>query len=759
MGRQARLAPALALAMLWLPLSGTRAEAQDVRCEPGEPEVRRLIFTGNRALPDYVLERGIETTQSSWLRRTLRIGGQRYCVDSRLIERDSARLSTEFQARGFPGVRVTPRVTPAGEGAVAVEFLIEEGRPILVDSLVFDGLDSVPDRERVLRDLPIELRDRFDIYQVEATRDTITRRLRDNGYPIAEVLRSYNTYVDERRAELTYTAVTGPRARIGAITITVAPRPGERAEIDPDRVRRTLGLREGQLYRETSLENVKRGLYQTGAFRSVDISIDSTSLLADADSLVTIAVTLHESELRAARASLGWGNLDCLRAQFSHTNYNFLGTLRRLDLATRVSKVGIDPPFDVARGLCTSQLRNDPLSDTLNYYLSATLTQAALFGLRVIPSLTLYSERRSEYQAFIRDTPIGVVGAVQQGVDGQLPRTYSYQMEYGRTIAQPAFFCAVFNVCEDAAREQLEELTRSAALGYSITRTRANELVNPTNGSVVRLDWRHASPWVGSSPEIQFNRFTLDAALYRRAFSAGAFVVRLRGGAVLGSRLSFSGGPAFIPVEERLYAGGPNTVRGYQQNELGPAIYLPDAFSIDTIPGSGDTLAYFRANPDSTGERVVPTGGDNLIVANAELRLRSPILPEIVQWALFVDAGQVWNRGRAGTGVNFSDLRTTPGVGVRVFTAFGPIRVDVGYNPYQRPAGPAYFNPIGTGAEGETVRLICVSPGNTLRVRLADETRPPMPVDEGDCPATYSPARRATFLSRLTFQFSIGQPF
>jgi hypothetical protein len=57
------------------------------------------------------------------------------------------------------------------------------------------------------------------------------------------------------------------------------------------------------------------------------------------------------------------------------------------------------------------------------------------------------------------------------------------------------------------------------------------------------------------------------------------------------------------------------------------------------------------------------------------------------------------------------------------------------------------------------VRLICVSPGNQLRVRLGSPQRPPQQIDEGDCPATYSPARRTTFFSRLVWQFSIGQPF
>jgi hypothetical protein len=87
-----------------------------------------------------------------------------------------------------------------------------------------------------------------------------------------------------------------------------------------------------------------------------------------------------------------------------------------------------------------------------------------------------------------------------------------------------------------------------------------------------------------------------------------------------------------------------------------------------------------------------------------------------------------------------------------VFTPVGPLRVDVGYNAYQRPAGPAYITDLSGN-------LICVSPGNTLRVRKAANGQPATQIDEGDCPATYAPKLGKRFWNRLTFQFSIGQPF
>jgi outer membrane protein insertion porin family/translocation and assembly module TamA len=277
-----------------------------------------------------------------------------------------------------------------------------------------------------------------------------------------------------------------------------------------------------------------------------------------------------------------------------------------------------------------------------------------------------------------------------------------------------------------------------------------NSLTNPTSGNVMRLDLRHASPVVGSNKDASFNRATFDATVYTEALG-GLLVARLRAGTVLGSRLDLTGEstPTFIPLQERLYAGGPNSVRGFRQNEMGPAIYIPNVPSDTTFVD--DTLQIWEADPEKVGDRTVPTGGDNVIVANIELRRRAPAYPELVQYALFVDAGQVWNRGRAGTGVNFADIRVTPGVGLRLFTPVGPVRVDVGYNPYKRQAGPAYITDLSGN-------LICVSPGNTLRIRVV-EGQSPRQVDEGDCPASYVPRFGTSFWQRLTFQFSIGQPF
>ena len=754
MPRAALLAAALFSA---LATTATAAVAQerpaDIACDSDDDlEVRVLKFSGNKAHSSYNLERGIATTASTWWRRQFRVFGKKYCLDSlHALVVDSARLDFHYRRTGFPDVRIQPSIRPLGGKRVAVEYRITEGQPMLMDSVTVVWEQPIPDTARFTADLAIEVGDRFDNLAVEATRDTLLTRLRNRGYPQARVLRRFDQFPAQHRATVQYEILPGPRSWIGKIVIPTPTPADERrkARVDTARVREVLGVAEGDLYNEGALQRAGRGLFATEAFRFVSVVPDTNSYHDQVDSLVNVKVTLSEAELLATRASIGWANLDCLRTQVNYTNFNFVG-LRRLDLNGRLSKIGTSAPTEWAEGLCTGELLKDEVSDTLNYYAGVSLSQAAVFGLHIVPTISVYSELRSEFKAYLRETPIGVIASAQQGVFGRLPMTWSYQLEYGRTAAQPAFFCAVFNVCEADARERLERYTRSAVVGWAAIRSRVNSLTNPTSGNVMRIDLRHASPVVGSNKDASFNRATFDATVYTQALG-GLVVARLRAGTVLGSRLDLTGesAPTFIPLQERLYAGGPNSVRGFRQNEMGPAIYIPNVPSDTTFVD--DSLQIWEADPEKVGDRTVPTGGDNVIVANIELRRRAPAYPELVQYALFIDAGQVWNRGRAGTGVNFADIRVTPGVGLRLFTPVGPVRVDVGYNAYKRPAGPAYITDLSGN-------LICVSPGNTLRVRVVPGEAPRQ-VDEGDCPASYVPRFSKSFWQRLTFQFSIGQPF
>jgi outer membrane protein insertion porin family/translocation and assembly module TamA len=233
---------------------------------------------------------------------------------------------------------------------------------------------------------------------------------------------------------------------------------------------------------------------------------------------------------------------------------------------------------------------------------------------------------------------------------------------------------------------------------------------------------------------------------------------RLRVGAVLDAALS--GVAGFVPPSERLYAGGPTTVRGFRQNELGPIVYLANAYVERDTMVNGVPLRTFVVDEARGYDRVVPTGGDAVAVGNVELRVPSPVLPDVFQLVGFVDAGQLWSRGRGHAGITVGSLRWTPGLGVRARSPVGPIRLDVGYNPYTLPAGAIYFD-APLREDLSVAPLYCVSPGNLIPVSdvPVDGESVPMQPPGFTCAPTFRPATPTSFFRRLTFNLSIGQAF
>jgi outer membrane protein assembly factor BamA len=737
--------------------------AQSTECEAGEREVRALDFKGNRLFRASDLALRIVTSPSEFLRRSFRIVGTKRCLDSDELRLDVGRLRVFYRRHGYFNTRVDTLVSPVldGYGGVRVAFVIDEGPPVLVDSLRISGLDRAIAPIVDTSSLNLHPGIVFDVTRLQAAIDSMKARLRNTGHPRGDVAANFSVDTARRRANVNLDVLPGTRAHIGAIRVADDPLPGSPRRLGDKTVFQLLNVQPGDLYSERELIDAQRRLYQSDLFRHVEVALATDTTKAALDSIVTLEVRVAENYLRQVDTEEGWAVLDCFKARVQLIDKNFLGEARRLELSAQLSKIGYGLPTRFANGnLCAGAIRDDPFSARLNYYTGATLRLPSLFGLRTSPSLTIYSERRGEYQAFLRTTLVGGEASVTHELWRGIPLRLAYTLEYGRTDAQPALLCAVFNRCDAESRALITDKNRPLAVGSAhLERVRTDNPFNPRAGTTVRLDLRGSAKEVGSDPDFQFLKLLSDASVYHAAGPAVTLAARVRVGVVLGRTLSFGDPVGFIPPQERLYAGGAASVRGFQQNELGDLIYIAEDAPTQKA-GTGDTV-YVEASSERV-RRVVPVGGNSLIVANFEARLRSPFYPELIQFTLFADAGDVWQRGRAidprqhkASALWLNGLKWTPGIGVRAFTPVGPFQANVGYNPFARPAGAIYYDqaPGPTGV----APLYCVSPGNLIpavpRNGVLEQ------VSGSDCRATFRPSQSQTFLSRLTVTFSIGPDF
>lgn len=664
-------------------------------------EVESVDFTGELVVPADSLQKVISTQASS-----CRTFGLPFCLfgigeDERRLDLDQlaadvARIQLEHRDHGYYGTRVTPAVEPAGEDAVAVSFAVEPGDRVTLTSLDVRGTEGIIPPEEMERRLPLEEGEPFRRIGFLASADTIRGRLLESGYAYAQVLRNYALDTIADVAQVEFEAVPGPLVRVDTVVVLGAERLGQ------ETVRRQLSVDEGDVLRPSELNRSQRNLYefQMVNFATVEIAPDSLQLNPDS-ALTTVVVRVVEAPQYLAEVSGGYGTIDCLRAEARRLDRNFLGGGRTLDLSASLSKIGVGEPLGAGfeSNLC-SALEGDTLGNVLNYRVAADFVQPRLFGTQTSTTLSLYSEQISELETYLRSSTGGRLAAVRE-IAPQTLATGALTVSRGQTQAEPIFFCFSLETCEREQILGLQESRWSNFFTLAAIRDRTRSDLYPTTGYQLRstVDW--ATPLLGSDD--RYLRLFADASAYRRFRQRWVLAGRVQAGTFFEGVVGEGG---YIPPDRRFYAGGPNSVRGFQRNALGPKVYLASS-----RPGTDWEGIPHDAQIDTFS---FASGGTRTLVASVELRAPSPVFTDNLRLAAFVDGGRVW-AARADTLVGESRFRFTPGVGLRILTPVGPLRLDAAYNPYETEVGPLYsFD----GSGNLVVRDPEYDPGDKFRRRI-----------------------------------------
>jgi outer membrane protein assembly factor BamA len=610
-----------------------------------------------------------------------RIGREEHRVNVTRIAADVRTLQQAFRIAGYFNTQVTPDVQPTGEETAEVTFTIERGPPIVLDVLTVTGTEEVMPAEDVVRLLPLQPGSIFHLGLFTESADRILRALQRRGYAYAEVLRSFTADTIDNRAEASLDVVTGPVVVVDSIVVRGAPNLGREA------VLRQLEIAPGELLRQVDLLESQRNLYQLELVSLASVTVAPPELQATPgdQSRATLMVSVVEAPLREVDAAVGFGTIECLRTDAQWLHRSFGGGARHLSLRASASRLGVGEPFAIGAGrsVCPTE-QADTLfgGQTFDYRLSADFTQPYFMGPRNQLGLSAFAERQSEPGIYQREGVGGGAG-VSRRLGARSGGSVGIEVERGSTRAAPALFCAAFLVCEPVTIDSLAGPRFRSELAANYFVDRANAPLDPSRGTVYRAAVSWAPSMLGSN--VTFFRGSGTAIHYRPVGARGVAAFSLRLGNFFRT-IGLDDPNNFLPPEDRFYAGGSGTVRGFARNALGPGVYVTD----DTTRVANGSDTVFAATP-----RFVPTGGTALAIANAELRLPSPFWSEFIRLVAFVDAGALGTRAIWDVGMD--DWRITPGAGLRVQTPVGPVRFDVGYNPYDPVSGPLLFSDLSTG--------------------------------------------------------------
>lgn len=593
-----------------------------------ERQVRRVEIIGNTAYEDGTLRAFLRTRSKSffrpWRAAPLRADFLRF---------DRVALRDFYRRRGYLDAEVeSVAIVSRSERDVEVRFHLREGARATVASLDFSGA-TVEEEETLRASIPLSAGAPFDFPQLEITLAAIESLYVERGHVAAAVRDSVSVAPEGVRVRFDVTP--GPRASLRQLVIE-----GTRAT-KPRFVSREVVLRPGDVLSRSRLFRSQQRIYDSGLYSDVQFaagSIDSGSTRTD------LIVTVRERRLGWVDAGIGYGTVDQVRltGQVGQRNLfrdgvHFVVTAR---LGVRANTKPTFPYVD----LLTRDRRAD-----------VSLTRDWLLGYRVRGTVGSYAE---DVPAIVTgDEAIRKVGA-SGGLRYELDRWSSASLLYeARHVASDT--TSLFTPVGDGLTSY-----NTNRVAVTLNRDSRLDLFDPRGGSVATA----SAEFVGGvfRGQSKYLKATGSASIYRRWGRRIVFALRGRGGLIT----SRGQGPAqgledslsailFIPLDDRFRLGGATTVRGYSDDEIGKIV---------TPAGKAELR-----------------GGSFLLLGNAELRAR---LVGFVGAAAFLDAGNVWERTEdiswkgafsLSNGSGYNDMRYTAGLGVRVSTPVGPVRLDYGW--------------------------------------------------------------------------------
>lgn len=551
--------------------------------------IKDITMTGNEAFSTKELRKIMQTSEKGWLSWFTDSG----ILKRDIVEQDSARLAAYYHNHGYIDAKVgKPEITQKGEW-IYINFNIFEGPRYRVGTVDLTG-DLIADKTSLLAMTNLH---NLKYFSRKALRDDIlklTDYYAEKGYAFAEAIPQTDKDVENKRINVSIKMVKKELVHINRIVIKGNSRTRDKV------IRREMQVKEGGIFNATALKTSKQRLDRLDYFEHVDVSPQPT---AD-ENLMNVQVDVKEKATGNFSIGAGYSSVDSFMFMSEISQNNFLGKGQRLSLKADLS--GNSTEYDLS------------------------FTEPHLADSNILFGFDLYNWSR-DYDDYTKNS---------KGVS----------MRFGYPVWNNWLFSTSYsfddtsltNVTANTSQIILDsmDIRYTSAVKFGLSKDTRNHVNNPTSGSVNSVTMKYAGgPLGGDSDFTKFEGTTSwyspmpwDCTLHNK-FSAG---------------MAFANSSHKLPVFEKFYLGGINTIRGFKAGNISPR---------DPV----------------TGEKI---GGGKMWYYNLEYIF--PLIKDAgLRGVTFFDAGNVYDED---ANWDFSDIKKSVGFGFRWLSPMGPLRLEWGYN-------------------------------------------------------------------------------
>ncbi|MBC7792487.1 MAG: BamA/TamA family outer membrane protein, partial [Clostridia bacterium] len=588
-----------------------------------------------------------------------------------LYEQALVDIMSAYQNSGFLSVTVGPAIATFDGDVVRVEVPVREGIQTFVRSIAYHGNEAVgsPDLLQIADDTttgretqaPLRPGAAFSSTGIEDARIASIRAYRDRGYVYARVFSDVTLSEDRQWADVDYRFEEGPQVHVGRVVVR-----GNRYTREGV-IRSRITLKPGDIYRLDQALTDQRAIGSLGVFASVRVKLIDEEKPAETKDLIAEVV---ERDRQPFEISPGLSTADGPRLLVSYSHINVLGTA---SIATLSAKANRQIFFDLY-GQFSRVLKDRYESFTTLQQVEREL-RAGIHSPRIIawplkPSfrLDLVQERTNVISYSFDST------ALIAGIDTYPGKRWTLSLE--PSISYTALQCPSSSDCTGDVsslrpdRPRLDNGTRRTfKVGPSFIYDHRDNAFNPRRGFYGSLKSFYAIGDLRTSNRPAPVRFVTTQGLATAYFPMPVWGMVLALSARGGIIANF--GEA-IPIDERFFLGGRDTLRGYVERTL-----IPQDVCVIT-EGQSSPLRCKSAIIRASGQPPITPGGETYALLKTELRIP---LAERFSLGLFLDAGNLWFSTPTKDSLAF---RYGTGAGIRYATPVGALALDLGVNPDRR---------------------------------------------------------------------------
>ncbi len=602
--------------------------------EHAKVEVRQVRFLGNHNVTDAELRAAMGTQEGGWLSFLTSSGT--YREDA--FDRDLLLLTAFYYDRGYINVKLgKPEIELSGDKRyLYITIPIDEGLPYTIGKIDFKG-ELLKTKADYFRLMTVQSGETFSRTRLGGDIQKVNDLFKDAGYAYVNVQPLTAIDATRRIVDVTFEVQKGNLVYFGKIHIRGNTKTRDKV------IRRELRVFEGDLYNQTRLDRSKKLVQALGYFEKVELSSKAQDGNPDK---IDVNIEVSERATGTFQIGAGFSSVENFIGQAQVAQNNLFGRGTTLQLQAQISSL---------RQLFSLRYL-DP------YFLDTKLTFAfsAYNSLLFYPSFNRTARGGDLTWGYLLGDYVRLFG--------------TYKLEYVDVKQnQTGLVVGGFAPTTQVSAGTITNLFRSgftSSVRLSMNYDSRDDRLFPKKGMFHSLAVEVADPIIAS--QAVYERYTGFARFYKPIWGPFIFRTNVEFGFVR-SRSSLG-----VPIYERYFLGGINTVRGYQLFSLGPKVNVLQSQD----PNS--PLSQFNI------------GGNLELILNTEIEF--PIFAAVqIKGVIFFDAGNSYNTETSKYCPSqqsvanipevfnpctpyptFTNLRYSVGFGFRWFSPIGPLRFEWG---------------------------------------------------------------------------------